>query len=473
MTRSLRFISAAAMLLVSALVFTSCEGAFDDLFGEWSRPTTAEIPPAQSISFAESEKWWGTEDGKFTLAVTNTGDGIVTYSSSNPSAASVDPTTGEVTPGTVATSTVETVTITATVADSKSATYPTKTAQYTLKLGKGYRYLKWDNPSKKVVYCFDYSAFTNDFIDSSIGAAEKLQSGGAVKFVKGHITISEDVTIGNDLLLVLLDGAKLEINGQLGVATSKDLSISAQSEGEDKGEFVVKHTSIAIDCKHDMTIYGGKITSEVTGTEGSDGLIFSNSLNIYGGDVTVKGGDRTTSSGSDGIKTASGSILITGKAIVNVTGGNSESSPGGNGIYTYGELTVSGEAQVTATGGNSAGGTGGYGIKELTIEDNGYVKAKGGDTNASGYDGGAGVSYIFTYKGGKFEAYGGKNGDGTTYKWALNGTLKNESSAPVDFETSTDGTTWNGTYTLTNVAPGNSVSIYSTLDLQKRGVRKL
>ena len=39
MIRSLRFISAAAMLFITILVFTGCEGEFDDLFGEWSRPT--------------------------------------------------------------------------------------------------------------------------------------------------------------------------------------------------------------------------------------------------------------------------------------------------------------------------------------------------------------------------------------------------------------------------------------------------
>ena len=38
MIRSFKSITTAAMLLVTTLVFTSCEGAFDDIFGEWSRP---------------------------------------------------------------------------------------------------------------------------------------------------------------------------------------------------------------------------------------------------------------------------------------------------------------------------------------------------------------------------------------------------------------------------------------------------
>lgn len=477
MKQLFRTIVCGAFLLTSIIIFTSCEGTLDDIFGEWSRPTSAEIPPAQTISFAESEKWWGTKDGKFTLAVTNTGDGVVTYSSSNPSAASVDPTTGEVTPGTV-TSTTDVI-ITATVADSKNATYPTKTAQYTLKVGKGYRYLTWDDTSKKVVYQFDYPASDNDFIDSNTGAESKLASGGAVKFVKGNVTInatSTDITIGNDLLLVLLDGAKLEINGQLKMyptSTLPELSISAQSEGNGKGELVVKNIGTAINCTNGLKIYGGKITAEDTGTLGWYGInVYNSPLNIYGGDVTAKGGDSPSSSGGDGIYSSSGEILITSRAIVNATGGNSTSNNGGYGIS--GKVTVSGEAQVIAKGGSTdaTDKLGGNGISILTIEDNAYVKAQGGDTNYTGSNGSYGI-YSLTYKRGTFEAYGGKDGSGTTYQWGIGGTLFNESSAPVDFETSSDGETWDGSYTLTNASSENSAATYTTPALQKRGIRKL
>ena len=42
MIRSFKSITTAAMLLVTTLVFTSCEGALDDIFGEWSRPGSSE-----------------------------------------------------------------------------------------------------------------------------------------------------------------------------------------------------------------------------------------------------------------------------------------------------------------------------------------------------------------------------------------------------------------------------------------------
>lgn len=463
-----RWLLVSTLICGSAAVFTSCgNNTLEEILGTVDNPA-----PIPTINFAESEKWWGTMDGKFTLAVTNTGDGVVTYSSSNPSAASVDPTTGEVTPGTV-TSTTDVI-ITATVADSKNATYPTKTAQYTLKVGKGYRYLTWDDTNKKLVYHFDYPASDNDFIDSSTGAESKLASGGGVKFVKGNVTInvtSTDITIGNDLLLILLDGAKLEINGKLTVATSKVLSISAQSEGDDKGELVVKHSKDVIDCKHDMNIYGGKITAESTGTGSYKGINVDKSLNIYGGDVTAKGANATSDDGGEAIYGPFAGILITGKAIVNAIGGNSSSNEGGYGVY--GNVTVSGEAQLTATGGSTEANDyrGGNGILNLTIDDNSYVKAQGGDTNGTNYNGGYGVGEQLTYKGGKFEAYGGKEDNGTKYKWGVCSTLKNQSSAPIVFETSTDGTTWpaDGKFTL---SAGSSAMVSTTSELQKRGVRR-
>ena len=111
----------AVIVLATPLALTSCEGMFDDIFGEWDRPTAAETAPtAASISFATSARVLGTQDGKLTNVLTNTGDGKVTYASGDESVATVDPTTGEVTPLAAGTTT-----ITATVADSEGYTYAT------------------------------------------------------------------------------------------------------------------------------------------------------------------------------------------------------------------------------------------------------------------------------------------------------------------------------------------------------------
>ena len=84
-----------------------------------------------SISFATSEVNKTNTDKAFTNTLTNTGDGKVTYTSSNSSVAKVDASTGEVTimgEGTA--------TITATVTDGTNYTYATKTATYTLTVSK-------------------------------------------------------------------------------------------------------------------------------------------------------------------------------------------------------------------------------------------------------------------------------------------------------------------------------------------------
>lgn len=103
-----------ALVLTSTLVFTSCEGALDDIFGEWDKPAPAEAAaetptPTEkkgSISFAKTTELKHFGDGNFTNDLTNTGDGTVTYTSSNTAVATVNPTTGEVTLVDVGTATI-------------------------------------------------------------------------------------------------------------------------------------------------------------------------------------------------------------------------------------------------------------------------------------------------------------------------------------------------------------------------------
>ena len=85
---------------------------------------------AGSISYATASMSKTFGDAAFTNALTKTGDGSVTYSSSNTAVATVDSSTGEVTikgEGTAK--------ITATVADGTNYSYATKTASYTLSVG--------------------------------------------------------------------------------------------------------------------------------------------------------------------------------------------------------------------------------------------------------------------------------------------------------------------------------------------------
>ena len=89
----------------------------------------AVVKAAGSISYATTSMTRMISQGAFTNALTKTGDGTVTYTSSNTSVATVNASTGEVTPVAAGSTT-----ITATVADGTNYTYATTTASYTLTL---------------------------------------------------------------------------------------------------------------------------------------------------------------------------------------------------------------------------------------------------------------------------------------------------------------------------------------------------
>lgn len=116
----------AMMLLTASVTLTSCE----ELLGEWDRPTpvpTEKLKSTGTISYDETTVNKILTDPAFTNVLTITGDGTVTYESSNKTVATIDA-NGEVTLGGI----VGTTTITATVTDTDNYTYATKTATYTL-----------------------------------------------------------------------------------------------------------------------------------------------------------------------------------------------------------------------------------------------------------------------------------------------------------------------------------------------------
>ena len=116
----------AQKALVSAetlSVLTAAETKYAEL------KAAAEQQTAGSISYVTTTVSKTTDDAAFTNELTKTGDGTVSYSSSDANVATVNATTGEVTIVGAGTAT-----ITATVTDSASYTYATKTASYTVKV---------------------------------------------------------------------------------------------------------------------------------------------------------------------------------------------------------------------------------------------------------------------------------------------------------------------------------------------------
>lgn len=108
-------------ILALAFCLASCKSNVDD------DPTVTPQKTAGSISYTTASVSKTTDDAAFTNELTKTGDGTVTYASSKTDVAEVNTKTGLVTiKGAGKT------TITATVADSDTYTYATKTASYTL-----------------------------------------------------------------------------------------------------------------------------------------------------------------------------------------------------------------------------------------------------------------------------------------------------------------------------------------------------
>ena len=484
------------ILLLSALVLmlSSCEGALDDVFGEWSRPVPATI----SYATTSITKIFGDDD--FTIELTNTGDGTVTYSSSNTAVAEVNASTGLVTlkGGGDAT-------ITATVTNSDKSTYAIKTVTYNLTVRDAFVYydLSSGEAVKKAVLAEDCKVIDSD---------TKNWDDTKTLVVKNDVTITGKVIVTNEVKLILCDGAKLTINGQIyytGDLTNQTLNIFAQSTGSEVGQISVNANDVSykevIKC-YALNIHGGKLEfiNQYTGTDYNDAISTPHhDIMIYGGDVkaqsysgagdgiqmaedikvVISGGKLVAIGGDDNSNSCNGGagiyggLLAKGNAIVFATGGNGRmggagvekkaeisgnayvESTGGESTYFEGgrgftsSLTVSENATVKAKGGISTNDDGGNGASSsLTIKDNANVTAIGGNTT-SGNNGGYGVSGYFYYYGGKFTIESGKNAS-NIYYYAIASTLYNKTADAVSFERKKSDTDW-----TSFSVDGNSVEV--------------
>ena len=515
-TRSVaRWLLVSTLICGSAVVVTSCgENTLEEILGAVDNPA----PKAATISFASASKAWGTLDGNFTLEVTNTGDGVVSYSLADPAIATINPTTGEVTPLTAGTTT-----ITATVSNSDNSIYESHTAQYTLTVGTGYHYLKWNTATE----IFDVEYATGTPLEGTV-ANTAITNGTYI--IKGNVSITGDVSISANVELILLDGSNLDIAGKFNGGNTKSLTIYAQSEGSDMGQMNVECNNGGALVLKSLTIHGGKVTAKgsYTTTPGVGIKTYGN-VYIYGGEVKAQGSDVTSigDDGGCGMKLEnSGTINIMNHAKVQVIGGKSSGANGGYGIVGYvvisgdaelkaiggdcsrdayrggrgidGTVTASSHAKVTtkggdgtdnnveggmgtagfttvkdyaqliATGGNGHGNNpGGNAVSRLDIHDNAYVEATGGNGGDGGTlgKGGSAISANLDYYGGKFIALAGEKGASAPGVMAMI-TLNNKTASPVTFQYTTDGTTWPNVFDVSGGGSNSSEAHY-------RGVRKL
>ncbi len=150
----------------------------------------AYIKSEAAISFAETTLSKTTSDSAFANTLTKTGDGTVTYSSSDTNVAEVDETTGMVT-----IKGEGTCTITATVQDSETYTYATKTASYTLTVTKATGTISFAKAD--INKTPGDSDFTNKLTNTGDGAVTYTSSDTSVATVDettGKVTIKGEGT---------------------------------------------------------------------------------------------------------------------------------------------------------------------------------------------------------------------------------------------------------------------------------------
>ena len=429
-----RWLLVSTLICGSAVVFTSC-GNMDNALEEIINGN----PTAKGISFAQSKVAVHFGDDTFTNALTNKGDGTVTYTSSNTAVATVNPTTGEVTPVDLGTTT-----ITATVTESGDYTYETKTASYELSVGVSI--LKWDETLKEM---------KTEEVTSGVtltGTIDNTTITAGTYIIYGNATITGDVTLTDDVELILSDGSKLNITGQVnGYTNSKSLTIYAQSEGSDMGQMnVEKEDANAINLKG-LTIHGGKINAKATSTTSlGDGIWSNGDVYIYGGEVKAQGCYRT--SGGEGgrgmsFNYGSGTLNILNHARVELIGGNSTGYKGGHGIW--GNVMISGDAELKATGGdcsgNNSNSAGGRGIDgDLTASGHAKVTVNGGNGTDNNVIGGMGVASITTVKDYAQLIATGGNGHGSENGGTAISTLKIYDNAYVKASGGNGGSSGNG-----------------------------
>ena len=450
-----QFLKSGAMLLALSLAFTSCDeliGELDNLAPSPVAPTPEPEPTAKTageISYAVTTVQKASHDQDLTLTnpLTLTGDGAVSYESSNPAVASVDA-TGMVT----LTGTAGTTTIKAKVADTDAYTYATNEASYTLKVLDGYSYLKWDGTAQKLV-----SDIETNY--QEVSSATTTWDGSEVLVVKdADVEITSDIHLSGDTKIILCDGAKLTTKTINGYVTTNYYSLTIYGQSAQTGQLITQPSSgngfyqirelnihggdisangaMGIELKggsQTLNVYGGKLIARGTSFKGIESC---KALNILGGMVEAYG-----VSGHYGIMSGTGIITVCNDGRLKAKGGDATTIGGGHGIN--GTLVAKDHAVVEVYGGHATSGDleGGSAIigGDVEIRDNASVTLIAGNSYGT-KDGVNATPNNVEYHGGTLIAIGGAKGDsGTKHGKGIGHFLNNGSGGTIYYATNTDG----------------------------------
>lgn len=357
------------LLFSLSMSLTSCEGALDDILGEWSRPASIK---EGTFSYATTSQVIGITVDDFVNPITIEGDGKVTYSSSDPTIAEVDPETGVITPHKFGT-----VTITATITDGKKYAYETKEISYTLKVSCPY--MKWDDTTQKLVEADPLDETTASIMPAESELADapansKLLPAGTY-IIAEDMTFNKNIQLSGDVDIILCDGKTLTFNMFLyGNDGSNSYKLNIYGQSEDTGKLIVSYGILGA---KPLNVYGGQIDLTVSG----DALREIDGMNVYGGKVNAV---CNSSNGGSGIKMKYGATLTIYGGEVFAKGPATETNQSGYGIGGNANVVVNGGSLVAISQRNYVDSDGIWG--NLTVN-GGSVEVKDVNKTTGGISG--------------------------------------------------------------------------------------
>ena len=245
---------------------------------------------AGTISFARSTLEISVNEASFTNALTKTGDGTVTYTSSDTNVATVHAESGEVTIKGLAGNT----TITATVADSDKYTYSTKTATYTLTVSQSASERKKGSITYAAVElekAIDEAAFTNPLTKTGDGTVTYTSTNTNVATVDAATGVVTMIAEGETIITATVaDSAEYTYQNK---AATYTLKVTKSVSGKQPGSISWAVAEVG------KTTLDTKFTNTLTNT--GDGQVFYMSsdtkiatVDARTGEVTILGVAGTT-----------------------------------------------------------------------------------------------------------------------------------------------------------------------------------
>ena len=240
---------------------------------------------AGSISFATASVSKTFGDAAFTNALAKTGDGTVTYSSSDANVATVNAESGEV-------SIVGngTATITATVADGANYTYATKSATYTVAVGAA------------IMTGISASGYTGTYDGAAHGITVKVPEGATVMFgtEKGVYTFDVSPTFTNagtyTVFYIVTMRGYADISGSAEVIIKKAYGFVAFSESSAIATLGEPFTPPTLSVTpEDAEVIFVSSSPEVASVDAASGKVTLRSVGItritatFGGDTNYEG----------------------------------------------------------------------------------------------------------------------------------------------------------------------------------------